>query len=194
MAQDNSNKTPRAVLDASVLYSARARDLLLRFASKRLYQAKWTDQIDIEWVTSLIKNRPDLNEKRILRTRDLMRLTILEWEVRGYFNLLDEINLPDPGDRHVVAAAIKCEAQCIVTFNLRDFPESSIKPYGIIAVHPGAFIANFGIRHSLAFRQAIKELVGDLKNPPMSLEEYCLALHNADLDAVSSAIKDIFIR
>jgi len=194
MSQGNSNKTPRAVLDASALYSARARDLLLRFASKRLYQAKWTDQIDVEWVTALIKNRPGLDEKRIFRTRDLMRSAILDWEVRDYFNLVDEINIPDSGDRHVVAAAIKCEAKSIVTFNLRDFPESSLKPYGIIAIHPGTFIANFGVRHSLAFRQSIEELVGDLKNPPMNLEEYCSALHGANLDAVSSAIKDIFIR
>jgi hypothetical protein len=49
-------------------------------------------------------------------------------------------SLPDSDDRHVLAAAIHCGAQETVTFNLRDFPDTVLRPYGIRAIHPDSFI------------------------------------------------------
>ena len=50
------------------------------------------------------------------------------------------IELPDPNDRHVLAAAIQIEADYIVTNNLRDFPNSILEPLGIKAIQPDDFI------------------------------------------------------
>ena len=55
----------------------------------------------------------------------------------GFEDLVPSLELPDPGDRHVLAAAIRSEADIIVTVNLKDFPASLLAPYGLEAEHAG---------------------------------------------------------
>ena len=99
-----------AVYDASVLYPSTTRDLLIRIAQAGLAQAKWTDAILDEVFTSLVKNRPDLDPTRLDRTRELMAAAIRDVLVVGYEPLIDALDLPDPDDRHVLAAAIRARA------------------------------------------------------------------------------------
>ena len=61
------------------------------------------------------------------------------WAIDGYRShgdLVDSLILPDPDDRHVMAAAIKTGAELIVTFNLADFSLQSLAPHGLEARHP----------------------------------------------------------
>jgi hypothetical protein len=74
----------------------------------------------------LIADRPDLNPVSIYRTRDLMNLHVREALVENYEHLTASVELPDPDDVHVVAAAIHCNASLIVTFNLKDFPTEAL--------------------------------------------------------------------
>ena len=60
--------------------------------------------------------------------------------VTGYESLIDGLELPDEGDRHVLAAAIRSQAQAIVTFNLKDFPASILDSHDIEALHPDDFL------------------------------------------------------
>ena len=60
--------------------------------------------------------------------------------MENYHELIPALDLPDPDDRHVVAAAIVANVDVIVTFNLRDFPRDKLKKYGIEAQHPDDFI------------------------------------------------------
>jgi hypothetical protein len=46
---------------------------------------------------------------------------VTDWE-----SLLDAVQLPDPGDRHVVAAARAGRADVIVTDNVADFPPGAL--------------------------------------------------------------------
>jgi hypothetical protein len=48
--------------------------------------------------------------------------------------------IPDSGDRHVVAVAIQAKAQAIVTFNLRHFPRVALEPFGITVYSPDKFL------------------------------------------------------
>jgi hypothetical protein len=62
--------------------------------------------------------------------------------VTGYEGLIDRVELPDADHRHVLAAAIRCQAGVIVTYNLRDFPDAVLAPYGIEAQHPDEFVTH----------------------------------------------------
>lgn len=112
------------VYDACVLYPAPLRDLLMRLALTDLYRARWTDMIHDEWTRNLKRQRPDLKDEDLERTRSLMNASVRDCLVTGFQPLIPAIQLPDPDDRHVVAAAIHCGASLIVTFNLKDFPRS----------------------------------------------------------------------
>ena len=103
------------------------RDLLIRIAQSGLVQAKWTEAILDEMFAALRRRRPDLDPSRLDRTRSLMATAVRDWKVAGFENLVDSLKLPDPDDRHVLAAAIKAKAQVIVTSNTRDFPKAELR-------------------------------------------------------------------
>jgi hypothetical protein len=131
-----------ALLDANVLYPAPVRDLLLQIAMTDLYKAKWTADIHREWMESLLKNEPHRDRKALERTRDLMDAHTRDCLVTGYESLIPSLQLPDPDDRHVLAAAIVGHCDAIVTANLKDFPASALAPFGIDLQHPDEFLCN----------------------------------------------------
>ena len=97
-------RTTVAFLDASVLYPAPLRDLLLELAVSDLFRAKWSASVHEEWIRALLRNRPDLTAERLERTRRLMDAHVRDALVTGFEDLIGGIELPDH-DRHVVAAA-----------------------------------------------------------------------------------------
>jgi len=159
------------VFDACVLYPAPLRDFLLRLSTTGLFSAKWTNQIHDEWIKNVLKNRPELEEK-LPRTRELMDRAVSDSLVTGYEPLIESLELPDPDDRHVLAAAIRSNAQAIITFNLKDFPEAALNQYGIEAIHPDAFIENQLDLHQGAVIAVAKQHRQALLNPPKSVSEY----------------------
>src|ERR1022692_4050415 len=46
----------------------------------------------------------------------------------------------DPGDRHVLAAAVRAQAELIVTYNRRHFPANSVQPWEIEVQSPSTFL------------------------------------------------------
>ena len=116
------------VYDACVLYPAPLRDLLMHLALSDLYRARWSDMIHDEWTRNVLAIRPDLTQDQLKRTRQLMNTHVRDSLVSGFEYLIPSINLPDPDDRHVAAAAIHSGASLIVTFNLKDFPAHALKP------------------------------------------------------------------
>jgi predicted nucleic acid-binding protein len=134
-------ETPNiAVYDANILYPAPLRDLFMRIAQTGLVQAKWTEKIHEEWIRNVLKDNPQIKPERIQRTRTLMNDAIRDCLVTGYEELIATLMLPDPDDRHVLAAAIRASAQFIVTFNLRDFPSDILAGYDIEVMHPDDFL------------------------------------------------------
>src|SRR5271169_4762258 len=105
------------ILDACVLYPAPIRDLILQLASEGLFRARWSKKILEEWKKNLLKNRPDLSIEQLERTCELMNKSIVDSLIENYEELAVGIILPDPDDAHVVAAALKAQAQIIVTCN-----------------------------------------------------------------------------
>ena len=160
-----------AILDACVLYPAPLRDLLLSLAQAGLYHARWSDEIHHEWMRNLLKDRPDLTPAQVERTRDLMNLSVPDSIVSNYGALTGTISLPDPTDRHVLAAAIAGHADAIVTFNLKDFPSSVLHAYNIEAQHPDDFVLNQLELSEIAALSAIRRMRARLRNPPKTAAE-----------------------
>lgn len=128
------------ILDANVLYPFRTRDVLLHFYQAGLFRARWTDEILEEWTRSLLAEKPQLEES-IRSQRRAMEEHFDEAWVTGYQPLIEGLDLPDPDDRHVLAAAIKCGAQHIVTQNLRDFPDEALEPFDVEAIEADEFLS-----------------------------------------------------
>ncbi len=160
------------VYDACVLYPAPLRDLLMHLALSDMYRARWSDMIHDEWTRHVLANRPDLTPDQLKRTRQLMNTHVRDSLVTGFEYLIPSINLPDPDDRHVVAAALHSGASLVVTFNLKDFPADALKPYNLAAQHPDDFIMDLLDLHPASVLEAAANHRRSLKNPPKTADEY----------------------
>ena len=160
-----------ALLDANVLYPAPLRDYLLHLANLGVYEPVWTAAIQEEWIRNLIKVRPDIKRTALEATQRSMDMAFPGSNISNYESLIKNLSLPDPDDRHVLAAAIKGEAQVIVTANLKDFPLSALIPYSIRAEHPDVFISGCIDRDRQKAVKALENQVKALKNPPLSREK-----------------------
>ena len=129
-----------AVFDACVLYPAPLRDFLLHLAEDEWIDSYWSEEIREEWIRSLLRNRPDLKRENLERTCREMDFHFPDSLVQGYKLIIPKFTLPDPDDRHVLAATIQAKAKYIVTFNLTDFPESVLLPYQVEAISPDNLI------------------------------------------------------
>jgi hypothetical protein len=91
--------------------------------------------------------------------------------VSGYRALIDQLTLPDPNDRHVLAAAIRCQAGVIVTYNLGDFPPEALDVHGISAQHPDEFVGHLFDLSPGAVCGAVRDQRLALVRPPRSVRE-----------------------
>ncbi len=144
----------------------------MHLALTGVYRARWTAQIHNEWQRNLLINRKDLTLTQLVRTSNAMDRAIPDALVTGYEALCAGLMLPDPDDRHVLAAAIKCNASVIVTFNLRDFPTDVLHAFEVEAVHPDDFIADLFDLDQVAVLEAAQAQRASLKNPPRTVQEF----------------------
>jgi predicted nucleic acid-binding protein len=135
-----ASSPPIAVYDACVLYPFQLRNLLVQLAADMLVEARWSDEIHDEWMHNLLAKEPRLTRTRLEATRDLMDRVLPHARVTGYAARIPAITLPDPGDRHVVAAAAEAGAAVIVTWNVRDFPVAELRRHRLRKTTPDAFL------------------------------------------------------
>lgn len=143
----------------------------MHMALSGLYRARWTERINTEWIDALLRRRTDLTREALEWTRGQMDAAVPDCIVSGYEGLETNLNLPDAGDRHVLAAAIRCGAGAIVTYNLKDFPADVLAPYGITAQHPDEFIEHAFCLSPAAVCKAVRDQRASLRNPPKSIDE-----------------------
>jgi predicted nucleic acid-binding protein len=157
-----------------------ASNLLMHLALSGLFRAKWSVGVHEEWMAALLRNRPDLSREKLERTRTLMDQHTQDALVSGYEELVEGLQLPDPNDRHVLAAAIRGHADVIVTTNTRHFPVQALRPFGIEPQHPDEFVVNLLDLTPGAVLTAVRRHRESLKNPPKTPEGYlgmrCLIL------------------
>jgi hypothetical protein len=165
-----------AVYDANVLYPSTLRDVLIRLGRKGLVQPKWTERILDETFENLAKNRPDIDQSRLWRTRQLMNEAFLDAVIGEYELWIGQIVLPDESDRHVVAAAIQAEAKVIVTKNLRDFPEGELEKWGITPKHPDTFLMEMFAQCPTTVAEIVNEIAATWQSPDVTYNDVLVSL------------------
>jgi PIN domain len=180
-----------ALLDACTLYPIAMTDALLSLATAGLFAAKWTREIEREWIAALENRWPDLRGRLEVR-RDAMRDAVPDWEVpeAAWAPLVASYDLPDQDDRHVLAAAVAGLADCIVTSNLRDFPVKIVGAYGIEVVDPDRFIINQWDLDPLIAMASFKRMRARWRNPQSSPENFAKALEQGGLPSTAQRIRD----
>ncbi len=161
----------------------------MELATAELFRAKWTWTIHEEWMRNLHHNRPDLSLERLRHVCDLMNDNAPDCLVEEYEHLIPAISLPDPDDRHVLAAAIHARADAIITFNLRDFPAAELEKFKLEAIHPDDFISYQFDLHEAAVVIAAQRCLFRLKNPPKTADEYLRTLQAQSLPKTVAALR-----
>lgn len=134
-----STKPPVVVYDACVLFPLNLRNVLVQCAEDRVVDARWTDDIHVEWIENLLQHDDRLDRARLERTRNLMKRVLSGADVQGYQYLIDGLTLADPDDRHVLAAAIHARADVILSAD-RGFTNAVLAPYGLTVERPDGFL------------------------------------------------------
>ncbi len=172
-----------AFLDSNVLYPVSLRNLLMRLALNGLFRARWSAHVHEEWMRAVLEDRPDIPAERLRDIRAAMDREAQDSVVTSYEPLIESLALPDPNDRHVLAAAIVGHADVIVTRNLRDFPDDALAPYGIKAQHPDEFARHLIDLAPVPVIDAVREQQARLTNPPVTMPELLAAFERLGLSA-----------
>lgn len=176
------------LLDANVLYPFRKRDVLLRFYEAGLFRARWTDKIIAEWTGRLLEKQSDLADS-ILAQQEKLEAVFPEALVTGYEHLGEGLSLPDAGDLHVLAAAIQCGAQHIVTENIRDFPQEALEPFDIEAIEADEFLARTFDLYTAEAMTVLRELRKHYSKPPFTPSEFVLDLTAKGLPKLAARVR-----
>lgn len=156
------------VLDTNVIIPIEIRDLLFWFAHDDLYTPKWSKHIFDEWED--VMRRMDVNENEIQKRIGWANQAFPDAMVDNYEVLIDSLTLPDEKDRHVLAAAIKTNANIIVTNNLKDFPDEYLNTFGLSAKSADDFLTEtIDLNPNIAVN-SFRKLVLNRRNP--DLDEY----------------------
>ena len=181
---------PVVLFDACIFYPASLRDVMMYLAGTGLFRAKWTDKIHDEWISNLLEDQPEISPERLARIRRKMDNAVLDALVVGYEPLINTVELPDPDDRHVLAAAIHAGATIIVTNNIRDFPADVLEPLGIKTLTPDEFLVRLIDEDAEDVLATIKRQRERLKNPPKTVDEHLATLEKQGLAKTVAILRE----
>ncbi len=170
---------PTAVLDTNVIYQLTCRDVLLWTATYKLFEPRWSAHILAEWESVMLRKgieKPKAEKRVAVMTNAFRKATVLD-----YAHLIPTLQLPDPKDCHVLAAAITCKAHYIVTANLRDFPPAYLSLFGVQVMHPDAFLSGLIEVDSPRALEAFKSMVAQKKAPPVDAAGMLAQMRKAGL-------------
>ncbi len=137
------------------------------------------------------KRRPDLTSQQLQRTRELMDASVRGCLVENFSALIPSLRLPDPRDRHVLAAGIVAKADVIVTCNLKDFPRENLDAYGIQAQHPDEFILHLIEQAPEKVYSAVANVRARLRSPPISGTKYIDIIEAQSLPRTAKALRAV---
>lgn len=178
-----------AVLDTNVIYPVAVRDLLLWFAHYDLYTPKWSAHIFEGWKRVMI--RKGVAEEEAIKRVEAPNRAFPDAFVQHYQGIISSLTLPDPDDCHVLAAAIKSNANVIVSNNIKDFPEEYLRSFGIRVQSADDFLTDIiDLNHELSIK-AFREMVMYKKNPEMDIYQVLEQFRNIGLKDTADYLHSI---
>ncbi|MCI3132669.1 PIN domain-containing protein [Phenylobacterium aquaticum] len=183
-----------AIVDACSLANALRRNLLLTLAEAEFFRLRWSAPILAETelaIEKILAKKGVLDApERAKKARASMESAFEEACVADFGALLSIcVDLPDPKDAHVVAAALKTQAALIVTENLKDFPQNLLSPLNIEAKSADAFIADtlaLDIGRGVA---AVRRMRERFKRPEITAESLLLDMEAQGLTATVDILR-----
>jgi predicted nucleic acid-binding protein len=177
------------VYDANVFFGNTHRDLHIRIALAGLVQAKWTSQILDEAMRSVAARYPDVTPEKVTRLRELINAAVPDCLVTGHEPLIQGLKLPDPDDRHVLAAAIKAGAQVIVTENLRDFPPGAMAEWNVEAKSPDDFVLDQISIDLKVVYACVQDIANSRRQRPETVGDVLTQMERAGLVQSAAALR-----
>ena len=137
-----------------------------------LYRPKWSPDIFREWMRTDQRKNMNHDPQKVLSTQMDLESFFFDAQVTGYESLISGLDLPDPDDRHVLAAARQSECDLIVTWNIRHFPADIVDPFGIDVYNPDEFLIMLFETHPQDFLESVRAVLKKLRNPSYSVDTY----------------------
>lgn len=136
----------RILIDACVLYPTVMREVVLGVAGQGLFEPRWSPRILEEWARAARKIGPEgetiaRGEIAGIQARFARAQVQIPQGVEG------RLWLPDPNDIHVLAAAVGCSADAVMTVNAKDFPRDILADEGLERVDPDGFLVALAADH-----------------------------------------------
>ncbi len=148
---------PVVFIDACVLFPVLVREIVLRIAEAGLFIPRWSPRVLAEWRIATTRDGGLDAESAVDAATDSMDAAFPGASVAPDPEVEATLELPDPADTQVLAAAIAAGAGELLTFNLRDFPARRLSAHGITPRHPDGFLWELLSNEPEAAGQAIRE-------------------------------------
>lgn len=165
----------RVLLDANVIVNAQVRDLICRLAEAELLDVRWSAAILEETRRALVEGL-GLDPYKVDRLLGVLDRAFPAASVEGFEELIDQLELPDLDDRHVLAAAIHGECDLLVTDNVSDFPPATMECFDILALTADDAIALLATQFREQMTDIIEDQIVALRRPAMTRDEFLARL------------------
>lgn len=163
--------------DTCALFGGTLNDTFLRLAELGTYRILWSDDVLTELERNLATRVGPVGAARRVSA---MRVAFPDAEVTDYEELVGAMTC-DPKDRHVLAAAVRGQAEVLVTFNTKDFPKPSLEPHALTVVHPDDFLLDQLDLHPARVGAALAGQVLDANRPPLTMSRLLGILGRSDV-------------
>lgn len=177
-------------LDACALVPVSLTDTLLGAAERGLFRPLWSEDVLDEAERTVKRVHPTLSPSRVERCFRVMRQAFPDSTVTGYEAMASGLELPDPDDRHVAAAAAIGRADALVTFNLKDFPPGAM-PAEIEVVHPDPFLLAQVDLYEIECAGVIEQQAAILLHPPVDVHDVLISLGRAGVPNFAAAMSQL---
>lgn len=181
-----------AFLDACVLFPFSVRDVLLEFAHREMYRAKWSKKVETETIRNIEKRFPATKGK-LHNTFRLMEKAVSDFSAEPTAATVAEVmtSRTDPKDVDHLASAIDHECTHLVTFNLADFDADFASSRMVTIIHPDKFVSQLIATNRVAATLGFTEILKRCKNPPRSKEEFSEAIKNNQMPETAARLSDL---